>query len=190
MGLERLSLLRPHEEALPYHVKEVMESISKSKVVMKPLLVEAKTNIILDGMHRYEALRLIGAELAPVVKVDYSKVELVGWARVYEYREDMLSVLLQLSKSYRVKGRSAVVFLADESSYYDIKKLEEEGLRLIKVVTRPAMIDGSIVVVPPLPTKDLVKSAAETGNLLPARSTRHITIAKRIYLPTPLKELL
>jgi hypothetical protein len=183
--------IRPHELFLEDHVKEVMEDIRESGVVRRPLVVDAVTMTLLDGAHRLEALRRLGAPLAPVITVDYSQVEVAGWAREYELSLDALSAVKRLAPASvreRADG-SVVVTLEGAESYYDIREFEAYGFRLRRAAASPRSLRG-LIVVPPRPTRELVLKAAGSGNLLPPKSTRHITLAKKVLVPVRLSFLL
>jgi hypothetical protein len=66
-----IELLRPHEQIIDEHVEELLEDIRRRGVLIKPILVDEKTLTILDGHHRVEALRRLGAKYVPAVLVDY-----------------------------------------------------------------------------------------------------------------------
>lgn len=66
-----IELLRPHEQIIDKHVEELLEDIRRRGVLIKPILVDEKTLTILDGHHRVEALRRLGAKYVPAVLVDY-----------------------------------------------------------------------------------------------------------------------
>jgi len=183
--------IRPHELFLEDHVREVMEDIRKSGVVRRPLVVDAATMTLLDGAHRLEALRRLGASLAPVIMVDYTQVEVAGWAREYELSLDALSSIKRLAPaSVREQADgSVIVSLEGVESYYDIREFEADGFRLRRTSASPRSLRG-LIVVPPRPTRELVLKAANSGNLLPPKSTRHITVAKKVIAPTELSTLL
>ena len=63
--------LRPHEQIVDDHVEELLEDIRRRGILIKPILVDEKTLTILDGHHRVEALRRLGAKYVPAVLVDY-----------------------------------------------------------------------------------------------------------------------
>ena len=193
LGLARIGDLLPHEEFLPSRAEEVARSILGLGAVLRPILVEARTGVVLDGAHRLAALRALGARLAPVAAVDYASVALRGWARMYEpSASDDIRRLLPVKRSVDLGGLR-VFELEGLESYYDIKELEARGHRLLGVVVPSALRRlgaGVVAVVPPEPTKDLVLSAATSGRLLPPRSTRHVTPAKEIRLKVPLRALI
>ena len=193
LGLARIGDLLPHEEFLPSRAEEVARSVLRLGAVLRPILVEARTGVVLDGAHRLAALRMLRARYAPVAAVDYSSVALRGWARMYEpSASDDIRRLLPVKRSVDLGGLK-VFELEGLDSYYDIKELEAMGHRLLGVVVPSALRRlgaGVVAVVPPEPTKDLVLSAATSGRLLPPRSTRHVTPAKEIRLKVPLRALI
>jgi len=183
--------IRPHELFLEDHVREVMEDIRKSGAIRRPLVIDAATMTLLDGTHRLEALRRLGASLAPVIAVDYSQVEVAGWAREYELSDEALSAIKRLapvSARERADG-SIIVILEGVESYYDIREFEADGFRLRRAAASPRSLRGFIVV-PPRPTRELALKAAGSGNLLPPKSTRHKTMAKKVISPVRLSFLI
>ena len=81
-------LLLPHEETLENLTREISERIRKDGFVIHPVIADRESLVIVDGMHRAAALRLLQIPLTPVYLVDYmsSKVSLNCWYRVTERR--------------------------------------------------------------------------------------------------------
>ena len=79
-----IDALKPHENIIEDRIEGLLESLKRIGVLVKPILVDAKTMIILDGHHRVEALRRIGARMIPAILVDYDNEGLV---RVSSWRE-------------------------------------------------------------------------------------------------------
>jgi len=85
VALLPLEALRPHENINEEHLRSLMSEIVKDGVLRKPILVDFKTLVILDGHHRVEALRRLGARVIPAFLVDYSSDRIVvstwrkGW---------------------------------------------------------------------------------------------------------------
>ncbi|BAN89986.1 predicted transcriptional regulator [Aeropyrum camini SY1 = JCM 12091] len=71
VGLVSISSLKPHEEIEGERLHILLEDIKRRRLVVKPILVDAKTLVILDGHHRFNALKILGARYAPAVLVDY-----------------------------------------------------------------------------------------------------------------------
>ncbi len=66
-----IDLLHSHEEIQLPLLERVMEEIREDGYVKKPILVADKVWVILDGHHRYEALRRLGCRRVPAYIVDY-----------------------------------------------------------------------------------------------------------------------
>ncbi len=72
-----LESLRPHERILPDRLQAVMSTIEEENIVDYPILIDSEFGVILDGHHRYHALRELGVRLAPVVRVPYDRDDLI-----------------------------------------------------------------------------------------------------------------
>ena len=74
--------LHEHEETDPRRVEEVLSEIERSGVVDEPVLVSRESLVILNGHHRYAALRALGAVRIPVFLVDYEAlgIRLERWS--------------------------------------------------------------------------------------------------------------
>lgn len=77
----KLNKLKPHEEIDPTHLKELKEEIWMDKMLKFALVVDKNTNIILDGQHRFNAIKELGCSHIPVVYVDYNSpiFEVQSW---------------------------------------------------------------------------------------------------------------
>ncbi len=92
LELVPLESLRIHEQVIEEHVKELMEDIASRGVLIRPILVDAKTMIILDGHHRVEALRRLGKKLVPAILVDYDSdcVTVSSWRDDWVVTKDLV----------------------------------------------------------------------------------------------------
>lgn len=70
-ALVQLDRLLPHEEIDPDRVKRLSKEIREDEMIYSPVIVDESTNVILDGHHRFHALRELGCRLAPCHLVDY-----------------------------------------------------------------------------------------------------------------------
>jgi len=79
--LVELNKLRQHEEVDPAHLKELKEEIRSDAVLKFAIVVDKNTNVILDGEHRFNALKELGCKKIPVVYVDYNSpdIEVQTW---------------------------------------------------------------------------------------------------------------
>ncbi len=80
-----LTTFLPHEETIPSHVERIAAEIRHDGVQKDPIIVDAESGAVLDGMHRLAAFSKFGLENAVCYPVDYSSrsVGVHRWARVY-----------------------------------------------------------------------------------------------------------
>ncbi|MGB9675955.1 MAG: ParB N-terminal domain-containing protein [Candidatus Bathyarchaeales archaeon] len=79
--------LKPHEKGSPLYLEILKQEITKDGVIKYPIIADEKTHVILDGMHRWLALKNMGYTLIPVILVDASKNTgiRVGRRRIHRY---------------------------------------------------------------------------------------------------------
>ncbi|MBX5321939.1 MAG: pyridoxal-phosphate dependent enzyme [Candidatus Bathyarchaeota archaeon] len=95
--LIELDKLRQHEEADPEHLKELTKEIASDKILKYTIVVDEKTNVILDGEHRYNALKNLGCKRIPVIYVNYNSpnVEVQTWRNNYHLtKRDVIEAAL------------------------------------------------------------------------------------------------
>ena len=68
--------LRPHERTREELLATLLAEIERDGVLKLPVLVERAHHVILDGHHRYEALRRLGCRRIPAYVVDYESEEI------------------------------------------------------------------------------------------------------------------
>lgn len=97
LEIEELSKIKPLEKVLPNHLANIEKMILRDGIMYKPLIVDKKFNIVLDGSHRYAFLLKFGYKKAPVIKVDYDDETIfVGNNLKHRY---LIDKNLKLSKS-------------------------------------------------------------------------------------------
>jgi len=69
--LADISSLKAHEQTDSIRLKALKDEIYFDGIIKKPIVVDEKTNVIIDGHHRVEALKLLGCMRIPVCYVDY-----------------------------------------------------------------------------------------------------------------------
>ena len=81
-----VDLLHCHEEIRPEILEELIQEIKEDGYVKKPILVADKAYVILDGHHRFEALRRLGCRRIPCYVVAYfsDAVDLGLWPTAKE----------------------------------------------------------------------------------------------------------
>lgn len=76
-ALTPIEVLKPHEYVDPYTLSSLTRRITIDGVLKKPIVADHRTNVVLDGHHRLQALKLLGCQLIPVIYVDYKDPRIV-----------------------------------------------------------------------------------------------------------------
>jgi len=125
-----LDLLLPHEKTVPERVSSVARYILAAGYVKYPLLVDLDHLVVLDGHHRLEALKLIGARSAPAFLVDYRK----GYVQVRSFRKEVRvtkELVLQAGLSGRLlepkTSRHVLVGVTLPPSFFPLSALMRGG---------------------------------------------------------------
>ena len=73
--------LHGHERIRPGLLEELTRQIRRDGYLRRPILVADRDFVILDGHHRFEAIRALGAQRIPAYVVDYLSdvVQLSTW---------------------------------------------------------------------------------------------------------------
>lgn len=82
--------LKPHEQGSPIYLELLKREIREDRMLKYPIIADEKTRVILDGMHRWLALKSLGYTLIPVILVDAfqnPKIR-VGRRRIHRYLLD------------------------------------------------------------------------------------------------------
>ena len=66
-----ISKILPLEKVFKKHLDNVSKMILKTNIMNRPLIIDKKYKILLDGSHRYAFLYNHGYKFAPVIEVDY-----------------------------------------------------------------------------------------------------------------------
>ncbi len=69
--LRNPKILRPHERTRIYRVFEVLLELVTRKTFAHPIIVDAETNVILDGHHRCQAAKWLRLKSVPCICVPY-----------------------------------------------------------------------------------------------------------------------
>ena len=83
--LTDLADLKPHEEIIEQAVTSLAKAIRDQNEVRDPLIVDKQSMVILDGMHRYNALKRLGCKRAPACLVEYDdeRITVGAWSRCF-----------------------------------------------------------------------------------------------------------
>jgi hypothetical protein len=90
VALLQIDELRPHEKGSPVYLELLRREILRDGMLRYPIVADEKTRVILDGMHRWLALKSIGCKSIPVLLVDvFQKPAIrVGRKRIHQYMSD------------------------------------------------------------------------------------------------------
>jgi len=85
ISLVDLNDLKPHEEIIEQALADLAKAIVDQNEVRDPVIVDKESLVILDGMHRYNALKRLGCRLAPACLVDYEdeRISVGSWFRCF-----------------------------------------------------------------------------------------------------------
>ena len=84
LAMVEIRELKPHEEVIEALVAKLTEEILRDDIVRDPLIVDQDDRVILDGMHRFNALKRLKCRFAPCCLLDYMspQVTVGSWFRV------------------------------------------------------------------------------------------------------------
>lgn len=211
--VEEVDKLRPHEETIPHALDTLKKSIRESGKLRNPVVVDSRSKVILDGTHRWAALREMGVKWIPTCGVDYFEPAIIldVWHRLYRLpsgarARDLLSTLnLPYTRGLSLEKPSIILRTADEEyclqfehvyeAYMSLKSMErilsaQFNLKPLYLPYPSKTLNGGFLLVsPPKLDKGEVVSLALAGRLLPPKSTRHIIPARPLGLDVPLSML-
>ncbi|SMR71959.1 hypothetical protein SAMN04488030_1301 [Aliiroseovarius halocynthiae] len=82
-----IAKIRPHEEIDLGYATELARKIGSSRVFTTPVVVERKHGVLLDGHHRFHAMRcVLKAARIPAVVIDYDDI---SFTAVGSWRENI-----------------------------------------------------------------------------------------------------
>jgi hypothetical protein len=87
-----LERLKVHEEVDALHLKNLKEEISSDGILKFAIAVDQVTNIILDGLHRFNALKELGCREIPAVFVNYNSphIRVKSWRDGWKITKDIV----------------------------------------------------------------------------------------------------
>lgn len=82
-----INTLKPHEKGSPLYLEMLKKEIMRDGVLKYPIIADEETNVILDGMHRWLALKNLGYVQIPVLHVNVFKNHQIriGRRRIHRY---------------------------------------------------------------------------------------------------------
>jgi hypothetical protein len=88
-----------HEETIPAALEQLIQELFTAQILKHPIIVDADTSVVLDGMHRVAALKSLECKIAPVCLVNYQNpsIKLLAWYREFEGKYPFQSFLERVS---------------------------------------------------------------------------------------------
>lgn len=99
--------LKPHEKGSPVYLKLLRKELLRDGMLRYPIVADEKTSVILDGMHRWLALKSLGYTLIPVILVNAiqnPKIR-IGTRRIHRYMDDSPKITMEKVISAALSGR-------------------------------------------------------------------------------------
>lgn len=89
---EDVCAIKPHERHDSELVTALKADILKNGLI-KPIVVDKSTKIVLDGHHRLEAFKQLNYEKIPVCFVDYNRKDILvsSWNGIYLSKKEVIS---------------------------------------------------------------------------------------------------
>ena len=131
--------LKTHETAEDDRVRRVLRQMQSTGVVKMAIIVDSRSLVVLDGVHRLTALRMLGATRAPAWLVDYADDDIVVLSKDRKSRVPKEAVVWAAthgpkfppkSTRHMVKGR--------DGALVHISKLETEVSVPLSTLIQPA----------------------------------------------------
>jgi hypothetical protein len=207
LALLRLSELKLHEQVSEPLVLELMRELERDGLQLDPIIVEGGQLTVLDGAHRVEALKRLGARWVASYIVDYSSedVQLRSWAwllsreprgelgalglrRLEGQEPDRAYVLVCASGRYAPR-EPALDALSWAGALWRAHRLLSP---LISAFVTPEQAKGAgtcAYLEPLLPGKQGILKLASLGQRLPPKVTRHVIMERPVNIRYPLEEL-
>ncbi|WP_455276715.1 hypothetical protein [[Eubacterium] cellulosolvens] len=121
-----LEKLIQHEEYDPIYLEELTDEIVLDKILKFTIVVDKDTNIILDGVHRFNVLKRLGCKKVPIVYVDYNSplIEVDTWKKgLHLTKKDVVKAGLS-GKKFLPKTSKHMIRNGDNTAH--ILTIEEE----------------------------------------------------------------
>ena len=120
----KITDLRTHEELNKESLQKIKDSM-KLGTFTNPIIVDRNTNVILDGMHRYELLKQLEYDLIPCQLVDYlsDDIEVKSWYLTAYLRgtlDDDISLISDITRRFCAKNGLDIEMMGDSESVLNL----------------------------------------------------------------------
>ncbi len=135
-SLVDIDSLKEHEEIYPEKVKELAEEIKRDGVVKKPILVDKEHMVILDGHHRYQALKMLGCKKVPAFLVDYlhdDRIKVTLWptAKISSISKELVVKTALEGKKFTPKTSRHIVEIELPEIETELERLYRSLVKLL-----------------------------------------------------------
>ena len=200
-----IDMLKPHEALDPLELELFIKSMNEKGVFYKPMLVDKNSFVILDGHHRWAALKKMGAKKIPCIFLDYfdEEIKLYTWYPVLnEKLEKILKFFNHKSLSGYEKYLEKYSFvITDGKKYYGLKDrkdiiryIEKKGYNFEYVDTIETALketrNGKTAFLRRSLTKKEVIEKASRNEVFSPKTTRHWFPYKYPYLYIKKEEMI
>jgi len=99
VALVDINRLHDHEEINKGHLAELTEKIKQDGHLKEPIIVDKSTWVVLDGHHRFFALKNLGCKRIAALVVDYfnPNIQVKSWYPVVKTKRDIKAILKAIS---------------------------------------------------------------------------------------------
>lgn len=114
-----LNEIKPHEATISSALQSLRYDMKRTQLQRDPILVDKRSRIALDGMHRIASLVSLGAKYALCAEYEYSKpeVKLERWLRYFiAPHEDLISKVLTLFNMEKSAGLNEALGMVDSGT--------------------------------------------------------------------------
>jgi cysteine synthase/O-phosphoserine sulfhydrylase/cystathionine beta-synthase len=144
--LANLDELKQHEEVDPQHLKDLTQKIALDKILKFAIVADKNTNIILDGEHRFNALKNLGCKKIPVVYVDYNSPDILvqNWRKGKKLtKKDVIEAGLSKQKLPPKTSRHMIKMSDNLTHIFAIEKRVDIPIEALK--SEPQLLEAKIL---------------------------------------------
>lgn len=125
-AIVEIGKLKEHEEINKNRLEQLKNEIISDEILKNPIVVDKKTNVILDGHHRFNALKELDYEKIPVIFVDYQspKIQVRAWRNGEKITKDL--VISTALAGERLPPKTSKHMIVANGSLEHISKIEEK----------------------------------------------------------------
>ncbi len=203
--LLKIRELIEHEEIIHENLVTVAESIRKLGYILKPIIVDERTLVIIDGHHRLNALKILGAKYIPIIYANYDKdiINVIPGRITIPITispKEAVNKIYFLIKSTVKKGPHDIQIKIIDSKttittkiridladlYINIKNI----LKNINNLHRNPANKIEVTLILPLINKRNIEKVINQEKKLPPKTSYHITPLKNIIKPVKISKLI